>query len=387
MRSTNLFLLAGLGVLVVIVLALGLSAWSTGRSHAVPASTDAPTAGVARVASTDEPIAAMPDCRELLYRLHAVAFEDAAPAGDAATGSVTGHAEVTAAADAILSRIETQPRYTPRRPQLLPQLMRTVHDPDASGRDIAAIIAQDPALAGNLLRIASSAFYRVQSEPVESIERAVAMVGTDGIRRIIAAALVQPVISDGGGVFGRFPTIIWEHTLVAATAAADHAKLVERDDAFAAQLVALLQGLGSIIVVQVVRDQYAGRPELVPDAAIAGALLDRWAVSTARRVAESWELSDRIGMALADQQRAVAAGEMSPLGRSLHIGQQAGAASMLCRYDRMDDAEASRVVASLDSNADAMETIWRRIRPRPGLSGVRADEGSCLTRIGVAGGR
>jgi HD-like signal output (HDOD) protein len=367
MRPAILLLLAGLVVLLVIVLALRLVAWPGRRAHVVPVVARAPVAGSAYAVPIDTPPDAMRDRRELLYRLHAMAFEDDALVAPLIQPA-TSHAEVTAAADAILSRIETQPRYTPRRPQLLPQLMRTVNDPDASGREIAAIIGQDPALAGNLLRIASSAFYRVQSEPVESIERAVAMVGTDGIRRIIAAALVQPVISDGGGVFGRFPTIIWEHTLVAAAAAADHAKLVERDDAFAAQLVALLQGLGSIIVVQVVRDRYASRPNLVPDASIAAALLDRWAVSTARRIAESWELSDRIGMALADQQRDAASAELSPLGRSLRFGQQAGAVSMLCRHGRMDETEAKCVMASLDSNADAIEAIWRRLRPRPGLS-------------------
>jgi len=363
MMPTILFLLAGLVVLVVV----GLVAWSR-RSRVLPVAASAPAAGLASVASTDTKADAMPDRRELLYRLHAVAFEDATLAEptlvDAVAEAVTGHADVTAAAAAILSRIETQPRYAPRRPQLLPQLMRTVNDPNASGSAIAVIIGQDPTLAGNLLRIANSAFYRVQSTPVESVDRAVAMVGTDGIRRIIAAALVQPVMSDGSGVFGRFPTIIWEHTLVAAAAAADHAKLVERDDAFAAQLIALLQGLGSIIVVQVVRDQYATRPGLVPDARVADALLDRWAVSTARRIAESWELSDRIGLALADQQRDVDPAELSPLGRSLRFGQQAGAVSMLCRHGRMDDAEAQRVVASLDPNANAIENIWKRLRPR-----------------------
>ena len=362
MMPATLFLLAGLVVLLVV----GFAAWSIRRSHVVPVTTRAPTVDLACSASTDTQAEAMPDRRELLYRLHAVAFEDATLV-DTGTEASTGHGDVTAAAAAILSRIETQPRYTPRRPQLLPQLMRTVNDPDASGSAIAAIIGQDPTLAGNLLRIANSAFYRVQSTPVESVERAVAMVGTDGIRRIIAAALVQPVMSDSGGVFGRFPTIVWEHTLVAAAAAADHAKLVERDDAFVAQLIALLQGLGSIIVVQVVRDQYATRPGLVPDVRIADALLDRWAVSTARRIAESWELSDRIGMALVDQQRDVSPAELSPLGRSLRFGQQAGAVSMLCRHGRMGDAEARRVVASLDPNVDAIENIWSRLRPRQEL--------------------
>ena len=367
-----LFLLGGLVVLVVAVLAV----WPGRRSPVLPVTARVPAPGFACAVPTDPPPEAMPGIRELLQRLHAVAFEDAALAG-ATIEPAPGHAEVTAAAAGILSKIETQPRYTPRRPQLLPQLMRSVNDPDASGRAIAAIIGQDPALAGSLLRIANSAFYRVQSVPVESIERAVAMVGTDGIRQIIAAALVQPVMSDGGGVFGRFPTLIWEHTLVAAAAAADHAKLVERNDAFAGQLVALLHGLGSIIVVQVLRDQYAGRPDLVPDATVAGALLDRWAVSTARRIAESWQLSDRIGQALADQQRDVAPAELSSLGRSLGFGQQAGAVSMLCKHGRMDDAEAARFMAALDSDAGATERIWRRIRPRRELP--ESDELLALT--------
>lgn len=359
MMPATSFLLAGLVVCAVV----GLAAWARRRAHPSPVTARAPDLGFEHAAATDAQRETMPASREWLQHLHAVAFDDAVIEG-AATDHADGHAAVTAAAAAILSKIETQPRYTPRRPQLLPQLMRTVNDPDASGRAMAAIIGQDPALAGNLLRIANSAFYRVQSTPVESIERAVAMVGTDGIRQMIAVALMQPVISDGGGVFERFPTIIWEHTQVAAAAAADHARLVERDDAFAAQLVALLQGLGSIIVVQVVRDQYATRPTLVPDASVACAVLDRWAIATARRIAESWELSDRIGVALADQVSGIGAVGLSSLGRSLRFGQGAGALSMLRTHGRIDEAEARRAMASLDSNADASESIWRRIRPR-----------------------
>jgi len=46
--------------------------------------------------------------------------------------------------------------------------------------------------------------------------------------------------------------------------------------------------------------------------------------------------------------------------------------SMLCRHGRMDDAAAQRVVASLGPNADAIENIWRRLRPRREL--LESDE-------------
>lgn len=300
-----------------------------------------------------------PQVRELLRRLHSLAFNDA-PVTDVATASHPGHAEVVARAVSILSRIETQPRYTPRRPQLLPQLMLAVNDTDASLRSIANILAQDPALAGNLLRIANSAAYRVQSKPLESIGRAVTVIGTEGIRLIIAAALVQPVMNIGGSVFGRLSGTIWEHTLLSAAAAAEHARRVEHGDAFAAQLLGLLHGLASIVVVQVLRDEYARQPGLTPDASVAASLLEAWTGATARRIAESWGLSERIGQALDDQREDNEPGASSSLGRSLSFGRSIGALALLRRLGRIDEAEALQL-ASITDDAHAAAQIWRRI--------------------------
>lgn len=292
---------------------------------------------------------------ELLLRFHAIALGGKAPVSKA------GHAEVAAATVEVLEKIETQPHYTPRRPNLLPQLMRKVNDPEASGKAIAAIIARDPALAGNLLRIANSALYRVQAKPVESIERAVALVGTDGIRQIIAAVLVQPVMGAGGGVFGRFAPVTWEYTLLSAAAAADHAKLVERDDAFAAQLLGLLHGLGATVVTRVVRDQYARRRGVIPNASVAATLLDEWAAPTAARLSRKWELSDRITRALTEQTAGPAA-EISPLGRSLRFGRLAGGLALLSRQARLDAAAALPALATVEPRSGSTAAIWERLR-------------------------
>ena len=355
---------------------LGLAVWAMRRRGAIPDAASArlkEEGGLEPQEPHDDPVVSgeaqvadprLPpplQTREILHGLYAVAFDDA-PVADTGIASSAGHAEVVAGAASILARIETQPRYSPRRPQLLPQLMLAVNDADASLRTMANIIAQDPTLAGNLLRITNSPLYRVQSKPIESIERAVTVVGTEGIRLIIAAALVQPVMTVSGSVFGRFPGIIWEHTLLSAAAAADHAKLVEHGDAFAAQLLGLLQGLGAIIVVQVVRDEYARQPGLTPDASVAASLLDAWAGSTARRIAESWGLSDRIGHALDDQLLEKAAGELSPLGRSLRFGNSAGALALLCELGKIDEAEALTMLASIEGRAHATAGIWKRMR-------------------------
>jgi HD-like signal output (HDOD) protein len=300
-----------------------------------------------------------PTAQQVMRNLYAMAFDEL-DLGAATSSPPAQHAEVVAASIRMLRTIETQTQYAPRRPSLLPQLLEAINGGEASLRAMAKIIAQDPALTGNLLRIANSPLYRINPKPVESIERAVTLIGTQGIRSIIAAALLQPVLPKGGA-FGTFPEIIWEHTLYSASSAEAHAALVENSDPFAAQMLGLLQGLGSIIVFRVARDQYATRPDIKPDANVIAALLGSWSGATARRVAQSWALSDRIQHALHDQLLETMPDQLSPLGRSLRFGRVAGALVMLCSAGRLEESRALAALGDADSGP-LIGRIWERLR-------------------------
>lgn len=215
-----------------------------------------------------------------------------------------------------LVRFAEDPQRLPRRPQLLPQLLSTINDDAASGRDIAGIIARDPALAANLLKLANSALYRTRGDAVESLDRAVAMVGVDGLRHLVAVALMQPVMRMEGGVFGRLPDLIWDHTQRTALIASETAAAGGREDVFAAQLLALLQGLGAIVVVQVLRDVTAQHGAGLPDAEAMARLLQRWSPRLGRAVAREWGLSERVMQAL-HEQLADDVAAMGPLARAL----------------------------------------------------------------------
>lgn len=232
---------------------------------------------------------------------------------------------VLAAATRALVRFAEDPQRLPRRPQLLPHLLSTLHDDEASGRDIAGVIARDPALAANLLKLANSALYRNHAAPVESLDRAVAMVGVDGLRHLVAVALMQPVMRTDGGVFGRLPNLVWDHTQRSALIAAEAAHAGGREDVFAAQLLALLQGLGAIVVVQVLHDVAAryGLPEV---GAMAG-VLHRWAPRIGCAVAREWALSERVVLAL-HEQGADDLASASPLARALAAAAPDASAAM-----------------------------------------------------------
>jgi len=297
--------------------------------------------------------------------------------GAAASGETwpPPHAEVISATADALQESATEDRYTPRRPSLLPQLLRAVNDEEVSRRELVSIISKDPSLVGNLLKMANSPFYRVSTQSVESIDRAVVILGNDGIRSLIAAALAQPIFQIRGGDFPRFPEIAWEHTFRTASATVTHTAIVEKSDPFAAQLLGLVAGMAGIVVFRVALDQYDMRPELRPHAGVIASLLDTQSVLVGKRIASSWGLSDRIAAALDDQTFAVAADKRTALGRSLNFGRLASALAVLHTFQALDDVTAQISLPVAGMPATELTRLWNRLtadQEAPGRKKARA---------------
>ncbi|MDL5364565.1 HDOD domain-containing protein [Xanthomonas sp. NCPPB 2654] len=341
------------GVAVVLLLGIGGWMWRRGRPRGpvVPIAVAQTAAASAHRATgedavTDAAIAAEPGQgvaaaaaelsleqeSALLLRLYALPFAGV-PAPEPSAASRATQAEIAAAAVAVLARIDAHPRYTPRRPQLLPQLTRAINDPDAGAQAIAAILGQDPALAGNLLCIANSAAYRRHAGPIENLERAVAMLGTEGLRQIVLAALLQPVIADDGSAFGRCAALLWEHALLSAKATVGDAKAMRRDDPNGVQLLALLYGLAAVAVVQVVRDAHGKHPGVHLDPQLIAGILETWSAPCAKAISADWGLPARLQHALEEQDIAAALQSGNTLARSLRRNRALAAADMLAVYE------------------------------------------------------
>jgi HD-like signal output (HDOD) protein len=266
---------------------------------------------------------------------------------------------------AMFEKLATDPKYVMRRPMMLPQLLRAVHDKRSTSHQMANIFARDPALAGNLLKVANSPVYRVSEDPVESLDRAVAMLGTDGLHSLIATALVQPVFKLAATHYPRFPEIVWEHTFRAASAAENHAAQVENGDPFAAQLLALTMGLGAIVVYRIVIDRSRtlldGR---APHPAVIISLIDSQCAGVAKRVAASWELSDRVLTALEEQRpraESQEAREPTPLGRSLAFGRKLAALAVLHEHGRISE-DTVRASMTVDGPLpEQFDSIWVKL--------------------------
>lgn len=102
-------------------------------------------------------------------------------------------------------------------PDICFRVNEMVDDPRYSAVDIGNVIANDPAITAQLLRIANSAYYGFPSR-VDTLSRAIAIIGTQELRDLVLTTSiinsfhkVKPEVID----FGEF----WRHSLATALSA------------------------------------------------------------------------------------------------------------------------------------------------------------------------
>ncbi|MFK5914220.1 MAG: HDOD domain-containing protein [Woeseiaceae bacterium] len=69
-------------------------------------------------------------------------------------------------------------------PEISLRVNEIANDPNSTAEDMASVISQDPALVVRMLKIANSAYYGLSKE-VDTISRAVAILGTKKIRDLV----------------------------------------------------------------------------------------------------------------------------------------------------------------------------------------------------------
>ena len=299
------------------------------------------------------------DYAEVLRRLRGLELgADLTAQGDRQDSA---HDRVVAAALSAIGDPASQRKYFPRRPNLLPELIRAINSENVSVRQLVPIVAGDPSLVGNLLRVANSSFYRVTEQPIETIERALVILGSDGLRSVMAAALMQPIFQvPGVGGASRFPEIVWEHAVRSAHAAIPHAALVERANAFSAELLTLICGLAEIVLFRAVLEHCppSSAGEGI-DPLVVASILDSRSAAFAWHIAAEWRLSEEMLAAIEEQ---MASSEpATPLGRSLRFGRRAGALAVLHGNSVIDEASLRISLPSSGLSPAHLESMLKRL--------------------------
>jgi len=133
-----------------------------------------------------------------------------APATDTPISPAEQHA--LNALDKTLALPELPDNLLPRAAALIPQLIALLRQTSLSTSAIAERISRDPVLSAEVMRLASSAYYRVQGE-VRDLEQAIMLIGLEGLQTVIARVVLKPIYRAAPGpLSARAAPRMWEHS-------------------------------------------------------------------------------------------------------------------------------------------------------------------------------
>jgi diguanylate cyclase (GGDEF)-like protein len=142
----------------------------------------------------------------------------------------------------------------PSPPGIVVALLRLGEDPEVTARGLARLIANDPALTTQILRIVNSPFFGLRRE-VTSLQQAVAFLGISGVRTVsLGFSLGRGVLREAWRDIHNETS--WKRAVVAAAVARDLAvllRLAQKEEVF---LGALLQDIGILALREVLGSDY-----------------------------------------------------------------------------------------------------------------------------------
>lgn len=269
------------------------------------------------------------------------------------------HAEVLAKVAQSLEASVHERDYFPRRPMLLPKLLQAINDSDSTRTELVRLILEDPTLAGTVLQRANSAFYRVSPAPVENLDRAVFLLGTDGLRGLMAAAILQPVFRVPRGYFEAFADCTWEQAERTANAAETYARQSRDADPFVTQLLGMLTMLANIVLFRLTMDKYREHPNVLPRAEVFIAAIQAHRARMASLIAVTWQLSDPSMVALQERERRVSPAQMSPVGRCVYYGELCGSLALLSAHDVYSKEGAQAILKQQGLTDAEVLALWQ----------------------------
>ena len=161
----------------------------------------------------------------------------------------------------------------PRAAALIPPLLALLRQTDLPVQALAERLSRDVVLTAEVLRVASSPYYRAQGE-VASLAQAISLIGTLGLQAVFARVVLKPMYKvQPGPLSERAATRLWAH----AEALADHGSTLAGkagQPMFDGYLAGLLHGSGWTIALRVL-DRAGITPPEPPSAAFVEACAER----------------------------------------------------------------------------------------------------------------
>lgn len=208
-------------------------------------------------------------------------------------------------------------------PQVTTQILKLVDNPNASPRQVGALIERDAGLASKLLKTANSSYYGMPGK-VRTVSQAISVMGLSAVRSVIVSQVYQQM-AGGRAHARRFDRVaFWQHSLAVASASRILARFKGLRDPEEAFLGGLLHDAGRLVMDRFLPSEF--------DQAIALSLergcslidaekeiLGYTHVEVGIMLGEQWQLPESLMEGIRAHHEAVSF-EASPIGCLVYVG-------------------------------------------------------------------
>lgn len=155
--------------------------------------------------------------------------------------------------------------------QVALKLQDTLTDENVTIEDIEALILEDPALAGQILKVANSAFYKGLGE-ITTIKQAILRLGSEKVATLALVASQKQTYLSNDPVIKELMDTLWQHSFASAVGCrwlAEHSGYAS--NANVAFLAGLLHDIGKLVIIKVLeklRSENRMPNEVMPESVV-----------------------------------------------------------------------------------------------------------------------
>lgn len=204
--------------------------------------------------------------------------------------------------DIVLRRIAEDRLVLPAMPGHTARAVALLQQPEVTLRQVAELLAGDPVLAVQLVRLASGAS---MGSPIRGVEQAVTRLGAQRLRTFLIESSARKLFESKDRSIAEAWRGLWSHCTAVALLARDVAALCGSDEGEVAYLAGLLHDVGKPVIASVLleAERLAGTRGRAPGWVRGEAWLA--AISEVHRpvgvaLAERWGLPDPVVAAVRD---------------------------------------------------------------------------------------
>jgi HD-like signal output (HDOD) protein len=224
---------------------------------------------------------------------------DRATADNPNAGAARSNDVAFAFVQALATELSSGTQELPGFPLVVERIQSVLNDPNADMARVATVLGNEPALAGQVMRMANSAALNPGRVPVPDLRMAVARVGLDSVRSATIAFAMRELrdAQDMAGLERQLEGL-WRRSVQVASLSQAIARRFTQLNAEAAMLAGLLQGIGRLYILARASKHRA----LFSDEQTYRNIEQTWHVSIATAVLESWGIAPDIVQAVQDSE-------------------------------------------------------------------------------------